>query len=133
MIKLFWNTHNQIKPTTNDPNKEDVFDYKWGIYHKKNSDKWIYHILNKIKFKTIARRNRLLGEWVAKEIGMDEDNIKEYARQVVMADFAEPGDQDVIRKVMADLTAASSSISEETLKSKMKELLEVAKDQIMNQ
>jgi len=86
-----------------------------------------------IKFKTIARRNRLLGEWVAKEIGMDEDNIIEYARQVVMADFAEPGDQDVIRKVMADLTAASSSISEETLKSKMKELLEVAKDQIMNQ
>ena len=86
-----------------------------------------------IKFKTIARRNRLLGEWVAKEIGMDEDNIKEYARQVVMADFAEPGDQDVIRKVMADLSAASSSISEETLKSKMKELLEVAKDQIMNQ
>ena len=86
-----------------------------------------------IKFKAIARRNRLLGEWVAKEIGMDEDNIIEYARQVVMADFAEPGDQDVIRKVMADLTAASSSISEETLKSKMKELLEVAKDQIMNQ
>ena len=86
-----------------------------------------------IKFKTIARRNRLLGEWVAKEIGMDESNIKEYARQVVMADFAEPGDQDVIRKVMADLTAASSSISEETLKSKMQELLEVAKDQIMNQ
>ena len=86
-----------------------------------------------LKFKTIARRNRLLGEWVAKEIGMDEDNIIEYARQVVMADFAEPGDQDVIRKVMADLTAASSSISEETLKSKMEELLEVAKDQIMNQ
>ena len=86
-----------------------------------------------IKFKTIARRNRLLGEWVAKEIGMDEDNIIEYARQVVMADFSEPGDQDVIRKVMADLTAASSSISEETLKSKMEELLEVAKDQIMNQ
>jgi len=86
-----------------------------------------------IKFKTIARRNRLLGEWVAKKIGMDESNIKEYARQVVMADFAEPGDQDVIRKVMADLTAASSNISEETLISKMQELLEVAKDQIMNQ
>ena len=86
-----------------------------------------------IKFKTIARRNRLLGEWVAKEIGMDEDNIIEYARQVVMADFAEPGDQDVIRKVMADFTAASSNISEETLISKMQELLAVAKDQIMNQ
>ena len=85
-----------------------------------------------IKFKTIARRNRLLGEWVGKEIGMSEENIKEYAGQVVMADFAEPGDQDVIRKVMADLTASSSSIDEETLKLKMSELLNIAKDQIMN-
>ena len=87
-----------------------------------------------IKFKTIARRNRLLGEWVAKEIGMtDEGKIKEYAGQVVMSDFAEPGDQDVVRKVMADLSASSSSISEEIVKSKMQELLEVAKGQIMKQ
>ena len=59
MFKLFWNTHNQIKPTTNDPNKEDVFDYKWGIYHKKNSDKWIYHILDKVKFKVVENENDL--------------------------------------------------------------------------
>ena len=87
-----------------------------------------------VKFKTIARRNRLLGEWVATEIGIkDENGIKEYAGQVVMADFAEPGDQDVIRKVMADLNAASSNITEQEIKSKMEELIGVAKDQIMKQ
>ena len=116
-------------------NVKDCLNSGWisseGSYVKDFEKKYEHD--EEIKFKTIARRNRLLGEWVAKEIGMDEDNIIEYARQVVMADFAEPGDQDVIRKVMADLTAASSSISEETLKSKMEELLEVAKDQIMNQ
>ena len=99
---------------------------KWKVNKRKEPKK------EEIKFKTIARRNRLLGEWVGKEIGMSEENIKEYASQVVMADFAEPGDQDVIRKVMADLTAASSSIDEETLKLKMSELLNIAKDQIMN-
>ena len=50
MIKLFWNTHNQITPTSQNPNKEDTFDYKWGVYHKNNSDKWIHHILSKINF-----------------------------------------------------------------------------------
>ena len=87
-----------------------------------------------VKFKTIARRNRLLGEWVATEIGIkDENGIKEYAGKVVMAYFAEPGDQDVIRKVMADLNAASSNITEQEIKSKMEELIGVAKDQIMKQ
>ena len=57
MIKLFWNTHNQNKPTSNDPAgktaRDYARDYKWGLYHKNNSDKWIYEALNKIQFKVI--------------------------------------------------------------------------------
>ena len=53
MIKLFWNTHNQIKPTSQNPKKEDVHNHKWGLYHKNFSDKWIYFLLNKIQFKLI--------------------------------------------------------------------------------
>ena len=57
MIKLFWNTHNQNKPTSNDPTgntaRDYARDYKWGLYHKNNSDKWIYEALNKIQFKVI--------------------------------------------------------------------------------
>ena len=50
-----------------------------------------------------------------------------------MADFAEPGDQDVIRKVMTDLNAASSNITEQEVQSKMEDLLKIAKEQIMKQ
>ena len=53
MIKLFWNTHNQKKPNSNKSNDKDAMDYVWGIYHKDNSDQWIYEILNKIQFKPI--------------------------------------------------------------------------------
>ena len=59
MVKLFWNTHNQIIPTSNDPNKEDVFDHKWGVYHKDNSDKWINYILEKIKPQVIGSKDEL--------------------------------------------------------------------------
>ena len=61
MIKLFWNTHNQKKTITDDRNskKRDAVDYKWGIYHKKNSDIWIYEILKKIKYNIIDSEKNL--------------------------------------------------------------------------
>ncbi len=62
MIKLFWNTHNQITPTSKNPNKEDVFDYKWGFYHKNFSDKWIYCFLDKVQFKIIQNEKDIESE-----------------------------------------------------------------------
>jgi hypothetical protein len=61
MIKLFWNTHNQKQTITDDTNikKKEATDYKWGIYHKKNSDSWIYEILKKTKFNTIESEKDL--------------------------------------------------------------------------
>ena len=61
MIKLFWNTHNQKKTITDDKNanKKEAVDYKWGIYHKKNSDIWIYEILKKIKYNNIDSEKNL--------------------------------------------------------------------------
>ena len=55
MIKLFWNTHNQEKIFTNNKDilKKEAAEYKWGIYHKKNSNVWINEILNKIEYKII--------------------------------------------------------------------------------
>ena len=55
MINLLWNTHNQIQPRSNDPNSKEAVNYTWGNYHKKNSDKWIFEILNKVKFNTIDK------------------------------------------------------------------------------
>ena len=57
MIKLFWNTHNQKKTINN--NKKEAVNYKWGVYHKKNSDVWILEILNKVKYKNIEDSKEL--------------------------------------------------------------------------
>ena len=51
MVKLFWNTHNQNKSSPN--NKKDAIDYIWGLYHKENSNKWIYEVLKKVKYNII--------------------------------------------------------------------------------
>ena len=53
MIKLFWNTHNQRKPDLDDKTSQEAKDYVWGLYHKNNSDKWVYEILNEIKYTVV--------------------------------------------------------------------------------
>ena len=53
MIKLLWNTHNQKKSTSKDKQIVEKLDrdYVWGIYHQKNSNLWVYEILQKVKYK----------------------------------------------------------------------------------
>lgn len=66
-----------------------------------------------LAFRTTARRNRLFGLWAAKRLGLpDGDAADGYARTVVAADFAAPGDDDVIEKVRGDFAAAHIDISE---------------------
>ena len=57
-----------------------------------------------MQFRILARRNRLLGEWAARLMGLSEEETIAYAKDVVRADFEEAGDEDVIRKVLGDLT-----------------------------
>jgi len=59
MIKLFWNTHNQKKSITEDKNikSKEAINFKWGIYHQKNSNIWISEILKKIKYTIINNEN----------------------------------------------------------------------------
>jgi len=81
MIKLFWNTQNQIPPTTNNPNNEDVFDHNWGLYHQKNSFEWIKEILKKIKFEIINDENDLTNEDILIIIDSSvEKKIKLYSK-----------------------------------------------------
>ena len=59
-----------------------------------------------MQFKILARRNRLLGEWAASKMSLTKEETDAYAKAVVQADFEEAGDEDVIRKVLGDLTSA---------------------------
>ena len=80
------------------------------------------------EFRAQARRNRMLGEWAAGLMGLE--NVADYARAVVKSDFELPGDEDVLRKVSGDLKGAGVSVSEGEVRSKMDELLAQAREQI---
>jgi hypothetical protein len=81
-----------------------------------------------MKFKAVARRNRLVGLWAAGLLGKTGDEAEAYAREVVRADFEEAGHGDVVRKLAGDL---GERANETTIQTKMVELLAVAKQQIM--
>ena len=75
------------------------------------------------KFKAEARRNRLLGLWIAEKLGISGDAAAAYAKEVVASDFEEAGDGDVVRKVMGDLEAKGVAMTETQLRVKMDELM----------
>jgi hypothetical protein len=80
-----------------------------------------------MQFKAEARRNKLLGQWAAELLGKTGDEAADYAREVVMSDFEEAGDEDVLRKVAADL---GSLATEAEIRAKMVEMMGRAKDQL---
>jgi hypothetical protein len=65
-----------------------------------------------MQFKVIARRNRLLGMWAARKMGLSDAEADAYAREVIRADFEEAGDEDVIRKLLGDLISAGVEIDD---------------------
>jgi hypothetical protein len=75
------------------------------------------------KFKAEARRNRLLGLWVAERLGLSGEAANAYAREVVAADFESAGDRDVVHKVMGDLSAKGVAVPEQELRARMDELM----------
>jgi hypothetical protein len=83
---------------------------------------------NDLEFKAIARRNKLLGLWAAGLMGLE--NADDYSKVIVKADFEQPGDEDVLRKVFTDLSGSGLPTTESEIRRKMEELLAVAREQI---
>ena len=82
------------------------------------------------KFKAEARRNRLLGLWVAEKLGLSGEAASTYAKEVVAADFEEPGDEDVFRKIRRDFDAKKVAQTDPQIRKAMDDLLETAIAQI---
>ncbi|MCA1654565.1 MAG: DUF1476 domain-containing protein [Sphingomicrobium sp.] len=70
-------------------------------------------------FRILARRNRLLGEWAARQMGLTDVESEAYSKEVIRAEFEEAGDEDVIRKLLGDLTAAGVDIDEAKIREAM--------------
>jgi hypothetical protein len=83
-----------------------------------------------LRFKATARRNKLLGLWAAAKLGKSGPDAEAYAKSVVLADFEEAGDEDVLRKVKADFAAGGVSVPDEVIRATMTELLITAADEI---
>lgn len=86
-----------------------------------------------LRFKAMARRNKLFGLWAAGLLGKSGPDADAYAKEVVLADFEEQGDDDVFRKVMRDLAGAKIAQGEQDVRKKMNELLGEAIRQIQSQ
>ena len=80
-----------------------------------------------LQFKINARKNKYLGLWVSQILGYDPKKEKEYIESVIKADFEEAGDEDVFRKLKADLSA--HNIPDEDIRKKMDELNEKARSE----
>ena len=76
-----------------------------------------------LKFKAVARRNRMLGLWAAQRLGLSGAQAEAYAKEVVMADFEEPGDHDVFRKIRKDFDAKGIAQSDHQIRRTMDELM----------
>jgi len=93
--------------------------------------KWAHD--EELRFKIVARRNKLLGLWAAEQMGISDDAAQEYAKEVVRADFEEPGHEDVVRKVQRDFQAKNVARSDHAIRVKMEDLLQIATDQILHE
>ena len=86
-----------------------------------------------MRFRLLARRNRLLGMWAAKLMNLSPAEAESYAVDVVRADFEEAGDEDVIRKVLGDLTGAQVEMDEAEIREQLEFKTAEAKRQLMQQ
>jgi hypothetical protein len=83
------------------------------------------------QFRVTARRNRLLGQWAAEQMGLSAVEAEAYAKAVVQADFEEAGDEDVIRKLLGDLTSAGVEVAEGDIRAALEAKLIEARRALM--
>lgn len=101
------------------------FDDREGAFEKK------FVLDAEQEFRVQARRNKILGLWVAGLLGKTGDEAKAYSVEVIKSDMEEAGDEDVFRKVKQDLIASGSEISDVEIRERMGVLLTEARSQIV--
>ena len=86
-----------------------------------------------LDFKVMARRNKLLGLWAAEIMGLSGSDAEAYAKEVVLSDLEEAGDDDVFRKVRGDFDIKKVDRTDARIREQMAELLPIAREQVMKE
>jgi hypothetical protein len=85
------------------------------------------------QFKVTARRNKLVGLWAAEKMGLTPEESDSYAKSVVQADFEEAGDEDVVRKLLGDLTSAGVEVDEASVRAALDSKMVEARRQFIEE
>lgn len=83
------------------------------------------------KFRALARRDRLVGEWAAARLGLSGEAAESYAKQVILSDLEKPGDDDIVAKLLRDL--APLGLDEAAIRAALVEQEGVARAQIVDE
>ena len=86
-----------------------------------------------LRFKAEVRRNKLVGLWAADKLGLTGQAAADYAQDVVASDFAEAGDDDVLRKISGDFKQKGVALADEAIRAEMSRLVEVAREQVLSE
>jgi hypothetical protein len=84
-----------------------------------------------LQFKITARRNKLVGQWAAEKMGLTPEETTAYATSVVQADFEESGVEDVVRKLLGDLTSAGVDVDDATIRAALEDKMVEARRQFI--
>ena len=97
-----------------------------GFERRQDGFETKYKLQEEQKFRASARRNKLLGQWAGKRMGLADADLDAYVMEVVRSDFEEAGDDDVFRKVKGDFETKGHPIADEELRETMDRLYEEA-------
>jgi hypothetical protein len=108
---------NESRPLPISEEAMTTFDKREEGFEKK------FAVDEELRFKANARRNKLLGLWAAQKLGLSGAEAEEYAKSIVLADFEEPGEDDVFRKIRKDFDAKGVADSDHQIRRTMTELM----------
>ncbi len=100
------------------------------INEREKSQEAKYKLDEEQRFKAQSRRNKLLGLWAAKRLGMTKAETEEFAGEVVLADFEEPGVGNVVRRVAGEFDKRGVEIAEQEIQLELERLYPIALEQI---
>ena len=83
-----------------------------------------------LRFKATVRRNKLLGLWAAEKLGLSGPDADAYAKDVIRADFQQPGDEDLVAKLRQDFTAKNVAQTDDQIRQALVEMMAAAVSQI---
>jgi hypothetical protein len=86
-----------------------------------------------LEFKAIARRNRMIGLWAAEKMGLEGEHREDYARAIIRSDFENADSDDVLRKLVQDLTASNTAVRESEIRQKMDEFLAQSREALKSE